>query len=155
MLIGYLNLPIGELAGGVSVPQNALLASGAARLFIDIDTGNSAAPQLELALAELQRGDSLISLSLHTLARTIDGLLRVNAQTEARGVPAWPSMGGSRIPRYIRVSMLSITATVEIWSTTSWCIRVGTRVRSRCAFPSSSIHGSIIPAMSRFPPTPA
>lgn len=85
MLIGYLNLPIGELAGGVSVPQNALLASGAARLFIDIDTGNSAAPQLELALAELQRGDSLISLSLHTLARTIDGLLRVNAQTEARG----------------------------------------------------------------------
>ena len=85
VLIGYLNLPIHDLAGGVSVPQNALLASGAARLFIDIDTGNAAAPQLELALAELQRGDALISLSVHTLARTVDGLLRVHAQAEARG----------------------------------------------------------------------
>ncbi|MDR3524843.1 MAG: helix-turn-helix domain-containing protein [Acetobacteraceae bacterium] len=85
MLIGYLNLPIQDLAGGVSAPQNALLASGAARLFIDIDTGNAAVPQLELALAELQRGDALIGLSVHTLARTVDGLLRVHAQVEARG----------------------------------------------------------------------
>ncbi len=85
MLIGYLNLPLDELAGGVSAPQNALLAEGAVRLFIDVDTGNRAAPQLELALSELQRGDALISLSVHTLARTVDGLLRVHAQTDARG----------------------------------------------------------------------
>ena len=85
MLIGYLNLPIDELAGGVSVPQNALLAAGAARLFIDVDTGSRATPQLELAYEELQRGDALISLSVHTLARTVDGLLRVHAQTDARG----------------------------------------------------------------------
>ena len=85
MLIGYLNLSIDELAGGVSAPQNALLAAGAARLFIDVDTGSHATPQLDLALAELRSGDGLISLSVQSLARTIDGLLRVHGQTERRG----------------------------------------------------------------------
>jgi DNA invertase Pin-like site-specific DNA recombinase len=85
LLIGYLNLPLDQLAGGVSEPQNALLAAGAARLFIDIDvsplgSAQTATPQLAMALAELQPGDGLISLSVHTLARTIDGLLDVNAR---------------------------------------------------------------------------
>lgn len=64
MLIGYLNLPLAELTGGRTAPQNALLAAGAARLYLDIDTGSRAAPQLELALADLQRGDVLIGLSV-------------------------------------------------------------------------------------------
>ena len=85
MLIGYLNLPLAELMGGKTAPQNALLAAGAARLYLDIDTGSRAAPQLELALADLQRGDVLIGLSVQTLARTVDGLLKVHAEIEARG----------------------------------------------------------------------
>ncbi len=84
MLIGYLNLPLDQITGGFSDQQNALLAAGAARLFIDIDTGHGTAPQLELALTELQSGDGLISLSVHSLARTIDGLLAVNAKLAAR-----------------------------------------------------------------------
>jgi DNA invertase Pin-like site-specific DNA recombinase len=85
VLVGYLNLPLAELTGGKSAPQNALLAAGAARLYLDIDAGSRAAPQLKMALADLQQGDVLIGLSVQTLARTVDGLLKVHAEVEARG----------------------------------------------------------------------
>ncbi len=89
MLIGYLNLPLDQLSGGaanggLSDQQNALLAAGASKLFIDIDIGTGAAPQLDLALAELRSGDAMITVSVHTLARTIDGLLSVNTKLVAR-----------------------------------------------------------------------
>jgi DNA invertase Pin-like site-specific DNA recombinase len=84
VLIGYLNLPLDQLAAGLSDQQNALLSAGATRLFIDVDTGSGAAPQFALALDALTPGDGLISLSVHTLARTIDGLLQINAALSAR-----------------------------------------------------------------------
>ena len=79
-MIGYLNLPLEQVSGGFNAEQTALRMAGATQLFIDIDTGHGAAPQLDLALAAIQSGDSLVSLSVHSLARTIDGLLSVNAK---------------------------------------------------------------------------
>jgi DNA invertase Pin-like site-specific DNA recombinase len=84
MFVGYLNIPLDQVAGGLSEQQNALLDEGVSKLFVDIDIGSGSAPQLELALAALQPGDGMVSLSVHTLARTIDGLLSVNAKLVER-----------------------------------------------------------------------
>jgi DNA invertase Pin-like site-specific DNA recombinase len=85
MLIGYLNLAATQLAAGVSGPHNLLIACGVQRLFIDVDLGTGATPQLDAALAELAQGDTLVSPSVDMLARSITALLDINARLDARG----------------------------------------------------------------------
>jgi DNA invertase Pin-like site-specific DNA recombinase len=85
LLIGYFNLPLDQISVGLSEPQNALIAHGVSRLFIDIDTGNGLVPQLQLALAELGAGDALVSPTIQTVTRSVAGLLDLHAQLQARG----------------------------------------------------------------------
>jgi len=85
MLIGYLRLSSEQVASGFSEPHNALIAHGVSRLFMDIESGNAVAPQLQNAIAALSAGDALVCPSMAYLTHSIPGLLEINAQLEAKG----------------------------------------------------------------------
>lgn len=85
VLIGYLNIPLDQLSAGLAEAQSALFAVGATRLFVDIDTGHGLTPQLDLAIGELREGDALVTFSVQTLTRSIDGLMDINRVTASRG----------------------------------------------------------------------
>ncbi len=85
MLIGYLNLAVTQVASGMSEPSNELIACGVQRMFVDIDLGGAATPQLDVALAEINAGDTLVSPCVDMMARSIVSLLDIHKRLEARG----------------------------------------------------------------------
>lgn len=52
---------------------------------MDIDTGHGLTPQLDIALGELHQGDALVTFSVQTLTRSIDGLMAISQRTASRG----------------------------------------------------------------------
>jgi DNA invertase Pin-like site-specific DNA recombinase len=85
MLIGYLRLSSEQVTSGFSEPHNALIAHGVSRLFMDIETGNAAAIQLQNAIEALSAGDALVCPAIAYLTNSIPGLLEINARLEAKG----------------------------------------------------------------------
>jgi DNA invertase Pin-like site-specific DNA recombinase len=85
MLIGYLRLSSEQVTSGFSEPHNALIAHGIGRLFMDIETGNAAAIQLQNAIEVLSAGDALVCPAIAYLTNSIPGLLEINARLEAKG----------------------------------------------------------------------
>lgn len=85
MLIGYLCLAPESLAGGLSAPHNALIAHGVGRLYIDVKMSGDRRPQLDEALAEVAKGDVLVSPTVNTLTDSIAGLLTIHSRVEAKG----------------------------------------------------------------------
>ena len=85
MLIGYLRLSSEQVSVGFSEPHNALIAHGVGRLFMDIDSGNAAAAQLQIGIDALSAGDTLVCPAMSYLTQSIAGLLEINARLEAKG----------------------------------------------------------------------
>ncbi len=85
MLIGYLNLAPERLSAGLAAPQNALIACGVQRLYIDVNAAAGGGVELDVAIAELSVGDVLVSPTVSTLTGSIAGLLAIHARIEARG----------------------------------------------------------------------
>jgi DNA invertase Pin-like site-specific DNA recombinase len=54
-------------------------------MFIDIDLGSGATPQLEAVLAEISAGDTLVSPSVDFMTRSIVGLLDIHSKLDAKG----------------------------------------------------------------------
>ena len=85
MLIGYVR--VSTAGESLELQKQALDHAGVERLFVEVACGAKAMrPQLERALAELRKGDTLVVWRLDRLARSVRHLVATVEDLDRRGI---------------------------------------------------------------------
>lgn len=83
MLVGYAR--VSTLDQDTALQRDALSAHGVGRVYVESGSGVGPRPQLQIALATLKRGDTLVVWKLDRVARSLPDLLAIQGRLKGLG----------------------------------------------------------------------